>query len=166
LPGYLVAVDDGEVLGMLMPSMGGVSNVIGVGNDFFMAGTVTGMSADFGVGRYTSFGAEQWLRGYDRAALGDRANTLAAGPDGNLAVVGNTWLLNPTGADGFNQQPIVFGVDPDANVLWQDRMAAHGDATAVAIDGNGDVYVAGTADAGADLNGEPSVVIFLRRYAP
>jgi hypothetical protein len=165
-PGFLVSLDNGEVLGMLTPSAGSVVNVIGSGDDFFMAGSFAGTTGDFGVGRYTSLGGETWLQGYDRATLGDSARAIAVGSDGNLAVAGTTSMLNFTGSYWYNTQPLVFGVDADGNALWSDRIAAHGEASGVAVALNGDVYVTGFADAGEIDDNDPPLMMWLRRYVP
>ena len=131
-----------------------------------MAGNFTGTTGDFGVGRYTSLGGETWLQGYDRATLGDSARAIAVGSDGNLAVAGTTSMLNFTGSYWYNTQPLVFGVDADGNALWSDRIAAHGEASGVAVAVNGDVYVTGFADAGEIDDNDPPIMMWLRRYVP
>lgn len=168
VPGFLVAVDNGEVVGMLVPSSAGVGDVASFGDDFVMTGNLTGMTSDLAVGRYTSVGGEQWLQGYDRATMADVGRGIAAGPDGTIVAVGVTSMLDFSTSYWFNTQPVVFGVDADGNALWQDRISAQGEASAVAVGPAGDVYVVGVADAGSetDPQSEPPVMLWLRRYVP
>jgi hypothetical protein len=168
-PGFLVALEDGAVLGMLTPSSGAIGDVIGVGDNFITTGNVNNATGDLGIGRYSSAGVEQWLQSYDRATLVDVGEAVAVGGDGNFVVVGATSLLDSTDAYLFFTQPVVFGVDADGNALWTDRIAAHADASAVAIGVDGDVYVAGTGDSGIGIDpntDESTVVAWLRRYVP
>jgi hypothetical protein len=60
----------------------------------------------------------------------------------------------------------VFGVDADGNALWTDRISAQADPTSVVVGVDGDVYVAGIADAGQGDEAEPPTMAWLRRYAP
>lgn len=167
-PPYIVALADGEVFGTVVPTSANVpfvSSIASVGDDFFVAGWDIGPTADLIVGRYTRTGAQQWLQTYDRATLGDAARAIAAGPDGTIAVIGTTRLLNNTDIYWFASQPVVFGVDTDGNALWTDRIAAHAEALAVAVGNDGDVYVVGVAD--ADIQGsDVPLVVWLRRYVP
>lgn len=165
-PGFLVAIDSGEVLGMLTPTNGSISSAKAFGDEFIVAAGVINTTGDLGIGRYSSAGVEQWISSYDRATVGDTGRAVAAGPDGGFAVVGTTNLLDFMNSWWFGTQPVVFGVDADGNALWTDRIAAQADASAVAIGVDGDVYVVGMADAGGQTNNEPPVMAWLRRYAP
>lgn len=165
-PGFLLAIDSGEVLGMLTPTSGSISNARAFGNEFIVAAGVTNTTGDLGIGRYSSAGSEQWLQSYDRATLNDGGRAIGVGADGGFVVVGNTSMLDFTNAWWFNTQPVVFGVDADGNALWTDRIAAHADPTSVAVGVDGDVYVAGIADAGVADESEPPTLVWLRRYAP
>jgi hypothetical protein len=169
-PGFLVDLDSGAVLGMLTPTSGNIGAVIGAGDEFIVASNVNNATNDLGIGRYSSIGGEQWLQSYDRATLSDFGRGVAADGNGNFVVVGNTQMLDFSDQYWFNTQPVVFGVDADGNPLWTDRISAHADTTAVAVDLDGHVYVAGMGDAGIGFDensGEqPPVVAWLRRYTP
>lgn len=165
-PGFLVDLDSGAVLGMLTPTSGNISTARSSGDEFIVAAGVQNTTADLGIGRYSSAGVEQWLQSYDRATLNDSGRAVAVGADGGFVVVGSTSLLDFTNSWWFNSQPVVFGVDADGNALWTDRIAAHADPTSVAIGVDGDVYVAGIADAGEGNQDEPPTIAWLRRYTP
>jgi hypothetical protein len=165
-PGFLVSIDSGEVLGMLVPTGGNIVNARSQGDEFIVASNVFNTTGDLGVGRYSSLGAEQWLQSYDRATLNDNARALAVGADGGIVVAGGTSLLDFTNSWWFSTQPVVFGLDADGNPLWTDRMAAHADPSSVAIGVDADVYVAGLADAGTGNQDQPPTMAWLRRYVP
>lgn len=169
-PGVLVSLEDGEVLGDLTQSTGFPNMAVARGEDFFMAGAAAG---DLSIGRYSSAGAERWLETYDRASLDDQGNGVAVAGE-QLVIVGSTSLLDFNNSSwtawGFSSwfviQPIVLAIDVDGEVLWSDRISAHGDATAVAIGNEGEVYVAGSAERVVPPNelGSSPVMQWLRRY--
>jgi hypothetical protein len=166
-PGFLVDLDSGGVLGMLTPTGGSIGSAIGVGDEFLVASSINNTTADLGIGRYSSTGGEQWLQSYDRATLTDFGRMVAVDGDGNYVIVGNTQMLDFSDQYWFNTQPVVFGVDPDGDVLWTDLIAAQADASGLAVDLDGHIYVAGMGDAGIGFdsnNSEPPVVAWLRRY--
>jgi hypothetical protein len=165
-PGFLVAMDSGEVLGMLTPSLGNLGSARAFGDEFIASVGVFNTTSDLGIGRYSSAGSEQWLQSYDRATLNDSARAVAVGADGGFVVVGGTSMLDFTNSWWFNTQPVVFGVDADGNALWTDRIAAQAEASAVVVGVDGDVYVAGIADAGEGDEPEPPTLAWMRRYAP
>jgi hypothetical protein len=163
-PTFIVALDNGAVLGQLAPSIGQPSRVEGLASDFVMTGTANG---DFSVGRYSETGAEHWLQTYDRAALGDSGRAIDVGPDGSVVAVGTTSLLDFSNVAWFGSQPWVVGVDGDGNALWSDRIAAMGDASDVSIGPGGVVYVAGSAEGlGGNDPSNPPMLGWLRRYDP
>jgi hypothetical protein len=161
-PTFLVALEDGAVLGNFAPSNGFPSAVIGVGDDFLM----TGNNGDLILGSYSDAGAEQWLQAYDRATLSDQGMAVAVGDDGTIVTGGSTTTLNFSNSYWFGTQPIVIVSDADGNALWADRLAGHGFTSSVAIGTQGEVYATGIVELDFDPNGEPVVTRFLRGYAP
>jgi hypothetical protein len=167
VPGFLVDLEGGAVLGMITPTGGNIASAQAFGDEFIVAANVFNTTGDLGIGRYSSVGSEQWLQSYDRATLNDNARAIAVGTDGGFVVVGTTSLLDFTDSWWFSTQPVVFGVDADGNALWTDRIAAHGDASSVAVGIDGDVYVVGITDAGGITHEpEPPAMAWLRRYVP
>jgi hypothetical protein len=161
-PTFVLARDTGAVLGNLTPSAGQPLAVVGVGSEFMAASAAGG----FGVGRYSSVGAEQWLQVYTRANLGgDTARAITADPDGErIVAVGTTSSLS---FDGwwFGTQPQVIALDRDGDPLWTDRIDALGEANGVAFGADGGLYVTGLAE-GVGGGQAPPLVRWLRRYQP
>jgi hypothetical protein len=168
-PSFLLALENGAVLGTLAPSQGGMTDVVGYGADFVVAGVTAGLNnggSDFSVGRYSSAGAERWLQTYDRATLSDNSRAIAAGSDGSIVAVGSTSLLETGNVYWYSSQPWVVGVDGDGNATWSDRISAVGEATSAGIGSQGEVYVLGIAE-GLDIDpmfGGPNRVAWLRKY--
>lgn len=168
-PSFLLALDNGAVLGTLAPSQGGLVDVVGYGDDFVMAGVSSGVNnggSDFAVGRYSSTGSERWLQTYDRATLSEGARAIAAQPGGSIVAVGSTSLLDFSNNYWYSTQPWMVGVDADGNATWSDRISAVGEATSVVFGAQGEVYVLGIAE-GLEIDpsfGEPNRVGWLRRY--
>jgi len=94
--------------------------------------------------KYDAHGARQWVRRYNGPANGDDwANALAVDGQGNVYVAGAS-----TGSGtGFDCATIMY--DPHGNKTWVRRYngPANGDdcANALAVDGQGNVYVAGAS---------------------
>lgn len=107
-------------------------------------------------------GAEVWTRQYGDAGW-DVALDVAVDAQGNVAVVGSTEI-----SDYGETNVLVWMMDADGNELW-DRSFGSGDpaeGTAVAMDPDGDVLVAGAAigSVGGDAPGDYDP--FVRRYDP
>lgn len=165
LPGFLVSLDDGGVLGTWAPSSGNANEATGFGDDFVTVGNSAG---DLSIGRYSNLGSERWLQTYDHAALGDSGRALAAapdvGPDGTIVAVGSSNLLNNANSYWYSSQPLIIAADADGNALWRDRIAVHGEANAVAIGTSDEVWVGGIAETDVAVNEEPDLILWLRRY--
>ena len=120
---------------------------------------VCGTSADFGgtedfyTAKYAALdGSLIWEKRYDGPPSGaDIVNAVVLDPDGNVIVTGKSF----NGAN-FDFTTVKYAL-LDGAVLWEQRYdgPAHGDdiANAVAVDGQGDVVVAGqSASEGGDLD--------------
>lgn len=163
-PTFLLSADKGAVLGNLAPNNANAALVVGFGDDFMVTG---GTATDLFVGRYAGSGSERWSQTYDRANLNDMGSGLAVGPEGGVVVTGNTTALQLDDAWWFAGQPLVLGLDADGNALWSDRIAAFGNADAVAIGTEGEVYVVGTAQGLSSTQQQaPPLIGWLRCYRP
>ncbi|GEM_PF-2801286 len=159
---FFVSVVDGAVNGSLIPSVGFVVHATSLGDDFAFAYN----TSDMVVARVSPTGVERWVRSYDHFGGFDSTQAVSAGPEGGVIAVGNVGI-GRSGAFGWfaNTQPRIIGIDGDGAALWQDRIDAHGQAFAVTLGVEGEVYVAGGADM-VDLMSELPVGQWLRRYDP
>ena len=156
----LVAGSNGAVLGTLTLSQGGPAAAVGVGDDFFLAGT----DGDFLVARYSQYGNERWLQTYDRFGSSEQARAIAPTGDGGVVVVGLE-TSPPGDFYWYSSQPMVLAVDADGNALWRDRIASPGEANAVAVAADGSVYIAGIAELEPPGPGQASgLFTWIRKY--
>ncbi len=139
----------------------GFAVTVDANDDIIIAGTVRGdLSATSYGGNYDSFvtkfdttGAEQWTR---QAApyANDSALAVTTDASGNVFVAGQTYSEIGTGttyaggSDGYLSK-----LDSDGALVWNKQFGGTGDdrATAVAVDGSGNIYVAGENDGNAVL---------------
>lgn len=164
--GVLLSAEDGGVFGNLTPSTGNIQAGNNVGEDF----VVTVSNADFSVGRYSTFGTERWLQGYDRAGNFERALAVAGTESGELVAVGSVPIVNFENLGyWYTSEPQIIATDADGNALWADRVAMLGEAMDVAIGEDGAIYVVGGAEGTAVQSDEfgdwPVVERWIRRYA-
>ena len=140
---------------------GGFSVAVDSNDDVVIAGSVRGsLSATAYGGNYDSFvtkydstGAEQWTR---QAApyANDSALALTTDSSGNIFVAGQSFseigsgVTHAGGGDGY-----ITKLDTDGTLVWNKQFGGTGDdrATAIVLDGSGNVYVAGENDGNAVL---------------
>lgn len=168
----LVFDGEGTLLGQVGLGAGDypyVAQIVGAEDGFYAAG---GDSGPF-VTRIRIEGAPEVAWTYRIGQPGDdweTANGLALLPDGGVvfvggeATIGVRWpmspLVNPT-------QPFVLALDEQGEPIWGERIAAAGWAHTVTVGAEGEVYVAGTAQAGPPSEyGSASSAAWLRRYDP
>ncbi|MBT4486382.1 MAG: hypothetical protein HN732_14180 [Rhodospirillaceae bacterium] len=140
----------------------GFAVAVDANDDIVIAGNVMGsLSATSYGGNYDSFvtkfdstGAEQWTR---QAApyANDGALALTTDASGNIFVAGQTYseigtgVTHAGGSDGYLSK-----LDTDGTLVWNKQFGGTGSdrATAVAVDGSGNIYVAGEKDGNAILS--------------
>ncbi|WP_207510898.1 SBBP repeat-containing protein [Longitalea luteola] len=107
---------------------------------------ITGRSdLDFSTIKYDPAGMQEWVQRYNNRAGGpDRANALAVDKHGNVHVTGAISRLK-TGLDYTT-----YKYDNNANRIWKKTYNGTGngsdEATAMALDANGNVYVTGQSE--------------------
>jgi hypothetical protein len=122
-----------------------------------IAGKVTGRLTTTAIGggddtfvtKYDSQGRELFTRQI-APALNDQANALAFGTDGSLYVAGQTKsALSASVTHGGGSDAYLMKLTPSGSLNWARQFGGSGDdrASALAIDGNGDVIL-GTVEAG------------------
>ena len=133
-----------EALDVAVDSVGGVY-VVG-----YTLGTIPGQAGlgdrDAYIRKYDSDGNELWTRQFGSEDF-DSAHGVTVGPADNVYVVGNTWGVLPGqtgrggGGDGFLRK---YG--SRGNELWTRQFGTEesDQAVNVAVDGTGDIYVAGS----------------------
>lgn len=91
-------------------------------------------------------------------------------PDGGVVAVGledtivSEWPDSPLTR---NTQPFVVALDPAGEPTWGERLAVSGRSTSVAVGSQGEVYVAGVAQATTPNEyGDAESMAWLRRYDP
>jgi hypothetical protein len=133
----------GEDKGMAVAVSGGSVYVTG------MTGGALGTSAggvDGFVSRYSVDGDAAWLKQFGTSEA-DEAWGLAADPAGGVFLAGYT-AGSFSGALAGDKDFVVARVDGDGVLTWRDQFGTTGNdkGAAVAVDGSGNVYVAGFTD--------------------
>jgi uncharacterized delta-60 repeat protein len=114
------------------------------GNVYVTGETVIpGGDTDYGTVKYDARGREQWVAIYDGPGLGvDRGNALAVDASGNVYVTGESEGTNGAGPDYATVK-----YDSSGTEQWVARYAGPRQtadfASAIAVDGSGNVYVTG-----------------------
>ncbi len=157
---------------------GGADVAAGVAVDdagsVYVAGTTSSALAgdaksfDAFVRRYDAAGNEGWTRQFGTAG-GDNARDVTVDETNRLFVAGSTEGALPGQVSGRGFDAFVASFDPDGQTLWIRQFGSTGDdfGVAVAADGTGNVFIAGSA--GETLSGRTSAggrTAFLRQYDP
>ena len=139
----------------------GFAVTVDVNDDVIIAGSVQGALTETAYGgnydsfvtKFDSTGAEQWTR---QAApyANDSALALTTDASGNVFVAGQTsceigsGMTHAGGTDGY-----LTKLDSSGTHVWDKQFGGTGDdrATAIAVDGSGNIYVAGEKDGNAIL---------------
>ncbi|MFQ5713421.1 MAG: SBBP repeat-containing protein [Candidatus Scalinduaceae bacterium] len=110
----------------------------------------SGTSWDYATVKYDKDGNQKWVARYDGTGKGDDfANAIAVDGDGNVYVTGESW-----GGSGTSFDYATVKYNTDGNELWVARYnglpASNFDfANAIAVDGDGNVYVTGESWGGS-----------------
>ena len=129
--------------------------------DGALEGTSMG-SSDCFVRKYASGGTHEWSRQFGSAGT-DAATAVAVDASGNVYVTGllSTGAANTDSADVF-----VHKYDADGTQAWTQQFgnSAHEAGGAIAVDANGNVYVAGQTDGVLDGAANGMTDGFVRKY--
>jgi len=109
---------------------------------------------DFFIAKYDTAGNRLWLAEYG-TAYDDSAASVAIGPSGNLYVVGTTdGTLSPADGHQGGNDLFVAKYDANGNLSWVHQRGSTGDelASAVAVNDDGQVFVAGATNSAFDGN--------------
>lgn len=109
-----------------------------------------GGDGDAFVMKYSSAGVKEWTREFGTAGF-DQANGITVDANGNVYIVGQTWGgLNGNTYTGGDGDAFVVKYDNAGTQQWTKQIGTIGgdSANAVAIDVNGNVYIAGAVGGG------------------
>ncbi len=168
-----IYASDGAPLGTVSVGFGEypfvvqIAGAMGAEGGFFAAGG----DPDPFVSRITVAGQAEvaWTtRIGDPSVTWEYASSLAALPDGGVVIVGGEskirmiWPMSPL---TNSIQPFVLALDAEGQPTWGERIGAPGQALAVGLGPEGEVYVGGTAQSGPPNEyGSSTSVSWLRRY--
>jgi uncharacterized delta-60 repeat protein len=134
---------------------------VGPDGSIYVAGasTGTGTGLDFTVLCYSPEDSLRWVYRWNRSGgSNDVARAVAVGPDGNIYAAGYT--VDPVPY----YDVVVLSLTPDGQLRWAVVHAGEGggedSASAIAIDGDGNIYTAGVGDDMFGENTEFSVLSF------
>jgi uncharacterized delta-60 repeat protein len=129
-----------------------VGLVVDASGNTYVTGTSKGLGTDTDIAtiKYDPGGKVLWTRRYNGPANGnDVATAIAVDGNGNVYVSGNS-----SGGCSSSDYTILK-YDPEGKLLWQNHYNGLGNgldsATAIAVDGNGNVYVTGNSYGGSSL---------------
>lgn len=96
------------------------------------------------IAKYDADGGLPWTRQYGSEVGGYRSSFGSMAVDGQ----GNTYLCGSDESDRLHPQALVVKLGADGQVLWQSRVTSGNSESAsqVAVDGDGNVYIAGATD--------------------
>jgi uncharacterized delta-60 repeat protein len=120
--------------------------VDGLGNVYVTGETVIpGGDTDYGTVKYNARGRQQWVNLYDGPGVGvDRGNDIAVDASGNVYVTGESE------GSGTGPDYATVKYNTSGNQEWVARFVGPRDnadfATAIALDGSGNVYVTGRSN--------------------
>jgi len=111
------------------------------GNVYVTGGDASGTSGAYATIKYNPNGDTVWVRRYNGPGNGyDQANALAVDTGGNIYVTGYSW-------NGTSNDYATIKYAPNGDPVWVRRFNGPGnggdEAKALAVDGNGNVYVTG-----------------------
>ncbi|PKB64978.1 MAG: hypothetical protein BZY80_01300 [SAR202 cluster bacterium Io17-Chloro-G2] len=155
------------------------SVAVGAGGDLFLAGqmaqappnraAVSGFATAF-LRKFSSDGTELWARQFGAPGRA-WATGVAVDPAGNSYVVGQTEEALPGQTSFGSKDAFIRSYDPNGNERWTRQFGAGGGdfAAAVAADGLGNIFVAGSSGGEITLIGQGHQVTirpFVRKYRP
>lgn len=142
---------------------GGSSMAIDGNGNVYVAGYTKGAlpeqtsvgSGDAFLRKYDGSGKVLWTRQFG-SNMDDNASSVAVDGSGNVYVAGSTAGALPHQIGAANRDAFVRKYDPSGTELWTNQFGSgeYDGASSVAVDRNGDVYVAGTV--GGTLPGQTS----------
>jgi uncharacterized delta-60 repeat protein len=147
---------------------GGRDEAVAVALDHDGSVLVTGYSFgqstgdDYATVKYDSAGAQMWVARYDGPGVGyDHAYSIAVDGQGNAYVTGSVWVSQDVGGDCAT-----IKYSPSGESLW--RALYNGPSnwsdrgSAVAVDGDANVLVAGASSNGFGLDGDIVTIKYLQ----
>jgi hypothetical protein len=150
------------------------ANALGVdpeSGDVYVAGTDVGVGASSSAGdalllKYDSSGDVLWAQRFGTARM-DTIVALGIDASGSLYVTGETGAVLPGQTSAGNIDTFLRKYDSAGNELWTRQFGGSADdrATALRVDGSGNVYVAGTTNGALPgQSGAGDFDPFLRKY--
>jgi hypothetical protein len=146
------------------------------GNVYVTGSSYNGTSSDYATIAYSSAGLALWTNRYDGGGLyngngngGDSPRAIAVGGNGNVYVTGSSYAYSLTYNDWYSDYATV-AYSSAGVALWTNRYNGPGDGddgpSAIAVGGNGNVYVTGTSDGNYTTIAYTSAgtVLWIRRY--
>ncbi len=121
--------------------------VDGSGNVYVTGGSEgSGTSSDYATVKYNSSGEEQWVARYNGPGNGnDYANAIAVDGSGNIYVTGRSYNSDSDIEDDWDYATVKY--NSEGQEQWVARYDgpenSYDKATAIAVDGSGNVYVTG-----------------------
>jgi uncharacterized delta-60 repeat protein len=154
--------------------------VDGSGNVYVTGSSYNGSSSDYATIAYSSAGVALWTNRYDAGGLyngggsgGDTPSAIALGGNGNVYVTGRSYAYSLTFNDWYPDYATV-AYSSAGVALWTNRYNGPGDGddapSAIAVGGNGNVYVTGYAYSGSSDDyttvaySSAGAVLWTRRY--
>jgi len=126
----------------------GLGNVYVTGITGYLNNEEYDIAGDYATIKYNSNGKQLWVQRYDGPAKGyDEARAIAVDSSGNVYVTGCSYGLS---GSMYREDFATIKYSPNGKQLWVKRYNGPGNsvdgATAIAVDGSGNVYVTGSSE--------------------
>lgn len=145
------------------------------GNAYICGYTYGGLDGNTNLGgtdafiiKYDPNGNKKWTRQFGTPDM-DRANGIAVDGSGNVYAAGSTYAAMDGNVYYGNWDAFVVKYDPSGTRLWTRQLGTSGrdEAWCMAVDGAGNIYVAGTTDGSLDENINMGATDgFIAKYSP